>query len=464
MSNTQYEMMAGRIETVFAAHKVAARVWQATVTPRFVRFDVTTALGTKLAAAERLDEEIAMSLGASTVRVYRDRGVIHVEVPRETPRQVLLAELLTRVKTVPPMCAALGTDGEGGPLLLRIDSPDVAHVLISGTTGSGKTVLERTLLLSLAMTNRPGQLQLVLIDPKGRGLELLAGLPHCWQGLGVVEEPGDAALALAALLAEMERRDRARVRMPHIVVAIDELADLLLTGGQPVAEALTRLTQRGREAGIHVIAATQRPAAALVGGAVKANFPVRLVGSVTSADDARVAAGISGTGAESLLGRGDFLCIAKGQQIRFQVAYAGDGEIRRLVGLAATGERKTRGWTAAEMSREVAWTPRQQGRTAAEVAEALGVGGGPTNGGVGSGVGIQAPAALFAGVGGRVLAHPTPPHRRSLRTRYTAEELREFLTSKGGRLKEATEAAFGYSDTVTLAIMREAGQGMEAEA
>src|SRR5574343_652408 len=129
MSNTQYEMMAGRIETVFAAHKVAARVWQATVTPRFVRFDVTTALGTKLAAAERLDEEIAMSLGASTVRVYRDRGVIHVEVPRETPRQVLLAELLTRIKTVPPMCAALGMDGEGGPLLLRIDSPDVAHVL-----------------------------------------------------------------------------------------------------------------------------------------------------------------------------------------------------------------------------------------------------------------------------------------------------------------------------------------------
>lgn len=457
MSNTQYEMMAGRIETVFAAHKVAARVWQATVTPRFVRFKVTTALGTKLTAAERLDEELAMSLGASSVRVYRERGSINVEVPRETPRQVALAELLGRIKTIPPLCATLGTDGDGGPLLLRIDSPDVAHVLISGTTGSGKTVLERTLLLSLALTNRVGQLQMVLIDPKGRGLEALAVLPHCWQGLGLVQEPEDAGLTLAILVAEMERRDRERVRMPHIVVAIDELADLLQMGGSPVEQALNRLTQRGREAGIHVIAATQRPAAALIGGAAKANFPVRLVGSVTSADDARVAAGISGTGAESLLGRGDFICIAKGQQIRFQAAYASDGEIRRLAGLAATGERKTRGWTVETLGREVAWAPAQGRRTAAEVAEALGVGSADV--GVGSGVGNSAALALFAGVRGHILAHPTPPTtRRPLRERYTPDELRGFLDASGGRLKEAAEAAFGYSDTTTLGIMREVAQ------
>ncbi len=342
----KYELQAARIESVLTAHKVPARVWQATVTPRFVRFDVTTALGTRLTKVSGLAEELAFSLGARATRVYREGGVLHVEVPRETPRRVALLELCGRLTSVPPTCAVLGIDEGGIPLLLRLDSPDVAHVLLAGTTGSGKTALARTLLLSLAMHNHPGHVQLVLLDPKGRGFAPLAGLPHVWRGQGVVQDAAAAAATLQDLVAEMERRDRAGRQLPRLVVAIDELADLLQTGGKPVAEALTRLTQRGREAGLHVVAATQRPAAALVGGLVKANFPIRLVGSVTSAEDAKVASGLPGTEAERLLGRGDFLLVAKGNIIRFQAAFADSAELDAITARIGAGGRRRRTWAA----------------------------------------------------------------------------------------------------------------------
>ncbi len=339
-----YELQAARIESVFTAHKVPAKVWQATVSPRFVRFEVTTAMGTRLNKVSSLAEELAFSLGARMTRVYREGGVLHVEVPRETPRAVVLLSMCRELQAVPPHCAILGVEESGAPLLLKIDSPDVAHVLMSGTTGSGKTAALRTLLLSLAMYNHPGQMQLVLIDPKGRGLAPLAGLPHVWQGRGVAQDITMAAETLRALIEEMVQRDVARRNRPHIVVGIDELADLLTVGGKAVAEALTRLTQRGREAGIHVVAATQKPAATLIGGLVKANFPVRVVGSVVSPEDAKVAAGIAGTGAEHLLGRGDFLLINKGQTIRFQAAYAASPEMAEIVAEIRAGGRRRRCW------------------------------------------------------------------------------------------------------------------------
>ena len=342
----KYELQAARIETVLGAHKVPARVMQATVTPRFVRFDVTTALGTRLTKVSGLAEELAFSLGARATRVYREGGVLHVEVPRETPRRVALLELCGRLTSVPPTCAVLGIDEGGIPLLLRLDSPDVAHVLLAGTTGSGKTALARTLLLSLAMHNHPGHVQLVLLDPRDCGFAPLAGLPHVWRGQGVVQDAAAAAATLQDLVAEMERRDRAGRQLPRLVVAIDELADLLQTGGKPVAEALTRLTQRGREAGLHVVAATQRPAAALVGGLVKANFPIRLVGSVTSAEDAKVASGLPGTEAARLLGRGDFLLVAKGNIIRFQAAFADSAELDAITARIGAGGRRRRTWAA----------------------------------------------------------------------------------------------------------------------
>jgi S-DNA-T family DNA segregation ATPase FtsK/SpoIIIE len=324
-------MQADRIEMVLASHKVPGRVLSGQVTPRFVRFQVTTGLGVKVARVSQLSEEIALSLGVSSARVYRENGAIQVEVPLERAQAVRLLPLCSRLRpgSVPPATAVLGVDEEGAPLLLRLSSPDVVHVLVAGTTGSGKTALMRSLLLSLALFNRQGVVQLVLVDPKGRGFEPLAGLPHVVGRLAGSAQEG--AQALAWLVTEMERRDRERISAPAIVVGVDELADLLTVGGKAVEEALLRLAQRGREAGIHLVCCTQKPAAAVMSGVLKANFPVRLVGAVASADDARVAAGIAGTGAEKLLGRGDFLLVAKGDVVRFQAAYVGEGDIAEQV-------------------------------------------------------------------------------------------------------------------------------------
>lgn len=324
------EMQADRIEAVLASHKVQGRVWGGTVTPRFIRFQVMTSLDTKVNRVSGLSEEIALSLGVPATRVYRQNGAIQVEVPRGDPEAVRLLPLCRRLAgETPPGTAVLGVDEEGTPLLVKLSSPDVVHVLVAGTTGSGKTALARSFLLSLALFNRPDALRLVLIDPKGRGFGPLAGLPHL---LGrVATTAAEGALALAWLVGEMERRDLEEVSTPELVVGIDELADLLVTGGKEVERSLIRLAQRGREAGIHLVACTQKPSAEVVSGLLKANFPVRLVGSVASPEDAKVASGIAGTGAEKLMGRGDFLLVARGDVIRFQAAYAADEDMSSAV-------------------------------------------------------------------------------------------------------------------------------------
>jgi len=325
---------ADRIELVLASHKVPARVTGGMVTPRFVRFQITTPLGVKVRQVAGLAEELALSLNAPHCRVYRQEGQVQVEVPRPDSRAVGLLDLCRRLATqqpqgIPPVTAVLGLDQEGAPLLLRLPSPDVAHVLIAGTTGSGKTALARTMVASLALLNPQRTLQLVLIDPKGRGLSPFAGLPHLL--VPVVTQVDQAVAMLHRLVAEMERRDAHGRSEPRLVVVMDELADLLLVGGKEMEDVLTRLTQRGREAGIHLVASTQKPTAALMGGLIKSNFPVRLVGSVACADDARIATGLPGTGAERLLGRGDFLIVVKGQVTRLQAAYLDAGEVPALV-------------------------------------------------------------------------------------------------------------------------------------
>lgn len=323
------EWQADCIEAVLASHRVPAQVWGGQVSPRFIRFQLTTALGTRVSQVTRLSEEIALRLGAPSARVYRHNGAIQVEVPRTRPSGVRLWPLCRRLGAVPTCSALLGVDEEGTPLLLRLVSPEVVHVLLAGMTGSGKTALLRTMLASLALFNRQRALQLVLIDPKGRGLAPLAGLPHVLGRLATTVAEGMETLHW--LVAEMERRDRERISQPVLVVAVDELAELLSVGGRPAETALVRLAQRGREAGIHLLCATQKPAASVVSGLLKANFPLRLVGSVASAEDARVAAGVAGSGAEKLLGRGDFLLVGRGEIIRFQAAYASEQELAHLV-------------------------------------------------------------------------------------------------------------------------------------
>ena len=329
MQRALLERQADHIEMVLASQKVQGRVFAMTVAPRVVRFSLMTGMGTKVAKVSALAEEIALALGVATVRIARANGSIEVEVPRSQPGKVDLTKLCSDLKTVPPCTAALGLDEAGAPLLLRLPSPDVAHVLIAGRTGSGKTVLMRTLLLTLAMFNEPRAVQIVLIDPKGRGLGPLSEIPHRLGPLTRVTE--EAVVVLERLVAEVERRDRHQIREPRLVVAIDEVAELALAGGQPILDALARLTQRGREAGVHVVACTQKPTANVLGSLAKANFPVRLVGSVGSPEEAKIATGIASSGAEKLTGQGDFLLVTQGQCLRFQAAWVDAPTLTQLV-------------------------------------------------------------------------------------------------------------------------------------
>jgi S-DNA-T family DNA segregation ATPase FtsK/SpoIIIE len=328
-TGTQTELLnfqADRIERVLAAHRVPARVEGGQLSPRTVRFMVSPALGARLATVRNLSEELALALGASDVRVGREGDSLTVEMPRSDAEPVRLSALLQGLPDIPPLTACLGVTEDGRPLLLRLPSPEVGHVLVAGDAGSGKTELMRALILSLALANRQSKLQLALIDPKRKGFAPLAGLPHVIDD--VASDSDSVKALLQKLLAEMERRERDKVSSPHIVVAVDELLDLLMAddsdGGslaREVEAALTRIAEGGREAGLHLVVGVQKPSAAGMGSLLKANFPTRLVGRLAGADDARMAAGQSDTGAEHLAGRGDFLAVAGGQVVRFQAAW-----------------------------------------------------------------------------------------------------------------------------------------------
>ncbi|MGD9001151.1 MAG: DNA translocase FtsK, partial [Anaerolineae bacterium] len=276
------EFQADRIEMVLQMHKIPARVTGGTVTPRWVRFQVLPAVGAKISRIKQLSEELAAALDASNCRVARRGAAVDVEIPRDDPQPVRLLPLYGQLdrEGIPPLTAVLGLAGDGVPLLIRLPSPDVAHVLVAGTTGSGKTVLLQSMILSLVLMNGPGVLKLVLIDPKGSALGLFDGAAQLSRG--VIGEAEEAEEALGSVVRLMERRGWAggRGSGPAVVVVIDELADLLMVGGGRLQRELTRLLQRGRGAGIHVVAATQKPTAAVLGSLVKANFPVRLVGRV----------------------------------------------------------------------------------------------------------------------------------------------------------------------------------------
>lgn len=318
------DAQADRIEAVLASHRVIVRVWGGSITPRFVRYQLTANHGARVDQITRLSEEIALSLRVSSVRIWRQAGAIQLEVPLDNSST--LAVTLKRITASVPverlqrgLVAALGIDEDGKPLLLRLDSPDVAHVLVVGTTGSGKTVLARTMLSSLMDMHTPDTLRLLLVDPKGgRGYNVFNSSPHLLGPVAANIETGEQALAW--LVSEMIARDAEQRNTPAIVCAVDELADLLMVGGKALQAAVTRLAQRGREAGIHLVACTQKPSSEVLGGLLKANFPVRLVGAVTSPEDAKVATGLAGSGAEKLLGRGDFLLISRGRVRRFQAA------------------------------------------------------------------------------------------------------------------------------------------------
>lgn len=324
------EYQADRVEAVLAAHHAPGRVTGGTVGPRLIRFFLNPAPHIRLAAIKRLHEDLALAMQIPALRIDRNREGVVLEFANPNPRPVDFLPLLGRVAPLPEATALLGLGDDNAPILARLSSPEVAHILIAGTTGSGKSALLRTIAASLALGHAPESVRLICIDPKQRTFTALASAPH-------FTRPPAATVAeslevLHSLTRTMEARDRRQESHPPIAVFIDELADLVMTGGKPVVEALTRLLQRGREAGLHVIAATQQPSAAILSGLMRANFPLRLVGRVTSAQDALLACGRGGTNAHLLEGRGDFLAVSGGETaLRFQAAYISDQELRQYL-------------------------------------------------------------------------------------------------------------------------------------
>lgn len=363
------EYQADQIEMVLNSHRVPGRVTGGIVTPRWVSYQVLPDVSTKISRIVALSEELALRLDAQRVRVSRQGAAVQVDVPREDGQVVRLINLCQRIKEIPKQTAVLGLDESGIPLLLRLPSPEVAHVLVAGTTGSGKTALVRSMALSLAMHNRLGEVQMIFIDPKGNGFDPFASLdgggflPHLLRP--TVRDVHQAIFLLGEMVEEMVRRDREKISEPRVIIFIDELADVMEQGGKAMDRLMTRLTQRGRSAGLHIVACTQKPLVASIGSITRSNFPVRLVGSVASADDAKIAAGIAGTGAEKLLGRGDFLLVAKGHVTRFQAAYVNEQEIRQIISRMNAGRSHSRRWLSEDHIQQATGT---EGRAASPVA------------------------------------------------------------------------------------------------
>ncbi|MCU0519902.1 MAG: DNA translocase FtsK [Anaerolineae bacterium] len=349
------EYQADRVEAVLAAHRAPGRVTGGTVGPRLIRLFLNPAPATRFATIKRLADDLALAMRVPALTVDRDPNGVVLSFPNPRPKLVDLFPLLAEVDHVPAATALLGLTDGGVPLLARLSAPDVAHVLIAGTTGSGKSVLLRAIAASLVLCNSPSALRLLCIDPKGRTFQPLAAAPHLARPL--IANSQEAVEALHSLLRTLQIRDR-RGELPgegtpRVIVLIDELADLLMAGGAPVAETLTRLAQRGREAGIHLVAATQHPSAAILGGVMRANFPLRLVGRVASAQDAQVASGRGSTDAHLLHGRGDFLALPGGDApIRFQVANSREKDLRARVGELAAQRPPQRAMLALPMSRQ----------------------------------------------------------------------------------------------------------------
>ena len=313
-------LTAERIEAVLRERNAAASVVGGRVLPGFVEMLLRPEGGTKVSQVKALQADIALAVGNSNIRIAQSGSHLAIQIGRESRQPVRLAALMGQLESLPRYTAVLGLSEDGAPLLACVSSPDVGHMLISGTTGSGKTSLAQTVMTSLCQTHRPYELGLIVIDPKRRDRDEFGRVIERHLLLPPARSSDEAAPALAKVVEAMERRAIQTDPLPRIVVYVDELADLCQTGGATVLDPLTRIAQRGRESGIHLVACTQKPSSKAVGPLLKANLPLRLVGRVTSAEDARVASGMAGSGAEKLAGAGDFIAVSGGRTIRFQAA------------------------------------------------------------------------------------------------------------------------------------------------
>lgn len=321
---------ADGIEYTLHAHGIEASVVGGNISPRLIQFHVKLENSVRFSQIMVLADELAVALKVAHVRITHDDYVVKIEVPRPDPVPVRLFPLMNDLPTdLPENAPILGLDEDGVPLLVRFASPDIAHILISGVSGSGKTILARSMIGSLALQNPPDRVKLLLIDPKGRGYRPYNGLPNLV--CPVVTDAVDGLHRLKWAIRHLEKRLDNGVTLPALVIFIDELADLMAVNSRETELVINYLLQNGREVGIHLVACTQKPAMPLLQKVIMGDFPTRIVGRVTSAEDARIASGIRNSGAEKLMGKGDFLLFSQGETTRLQAAHISSAEMQQTV-------------------------------------------------------------------------------------------------------------------------------------
>jgi S-DNA-T family DNA segregation ATPase FtsK/SpoIIIE len=343
---------ASVIERMLESFGIQARVAEVNGGPAVTQYALDIAAGTKITKIANLQHDIALSLATrtGTVRIEAPipgKSLVGIEVPNASLEVVMLKTVVASdemKKHKSKLAVTLGKDTGSNPIIVDIDK--MPHMLIAGTTGSGKSVLMHALLTSLLFRNSPDELKLILIDPKRVEMANYNDIPHLLTP--VIVEPEKILSALKWATAEMDRRyklfQQVGVRniqsynemsgfqaLPYIVIFIDELADLMMFAPVEVEDAITRLAQLARAVGIHLVIATQRPSVDVITGLMKANIPCRIAFNVSSMIDSRVI--IDGPGAEKLLGRGDMLYMPPdaSKPMRIQGVYVTDQEIRDLV-------------------------------------------------------------------------------------------------------------------------------------
>lgn len=344
-----------KLEEALSYFAVQANVIEAVQGPTVTRFELTVGHGTKVSKVRNLTDDLKLALAAEDIRIQAPipgTSSIGIEIPNRKPRAVRISEVIETKRfqdSESPLEAVLGLSLTGEPVTL--DLRKMPHGMIAGATGSGKSVCINSILISLLYKASPTDLKMLLIDPKMVELAPFNGIPHLLSP--VITDVKAATAALKWAVGEMERRyelfahvgarnierynemaekDRKfSLKMPYLLIVIDELADLMMMAPADVEVSISRITQKARACGIHLIIATQRPSVDVITGTIKANVPTRIAFSVSSQIDSRTI--IDTPGAERLLGKGDMLYLGNGQSsaVRLQGTFVTDAEIERII-------------------------------------------------------------------------------------------------------------------------------------
>ena len=342
------EETSRRLTRALADLGVEAQVLRAVVGPRVTRYELRLGSGVKVGKVRNLQQDIAYALAATEVRILAPipgKSAVGVEVPNTRPAKVTLGDVFQEYPEGNDWALPVGLGKDISGRAVFFDLADMPHLLVAGTTGSGKSVMLNSLLTSLLLTTDPRQVKMVLVDPKRVELSYFGRIPHLITP--VVTDVKKAANALTWAVSEMERRyevleqtgvrslegynARSEAPMPYVVIVIDELADLMMAAATKVEDAVIRIAQKARAVGLHLVVATQRPSVDVITGMIKANVPSRIAFAVSSQVDSRVI--LDAAGAESLLGMGDMLFkpVSALRASRVQGAFISEVEVERVV-------------------------------------------------------------------------------------------------------------------------------------